>query len=683
MRGFVKTALAVVALFVVSGAAPTVTADQLAKPPADAQRFTILSKAGPHGTASAWTLANGTRMARWTMNLRGQLFEIEETIRPGVDGMPAAYTMQGFTPSGDAGETFAVAGGRATWKSQIDQGSAAYTGPALYIPAGPSFTASSSALVEAILRAPNKTIALLPGGKATAEKLTELAIGEGGLKRTVVCWGISGLGLSPAPVWATQDGKFFAAVGGLAALPVDYEGALEAMTKAQDDALAARSPAIARALLKAPSAPVAFTHVRAFVDGTRFVEDQTVIVDKGLITHVGPAASTPVPAGAQVIDGKGHTLVPGLWDSHMHFGDDFQGPMLLSLGITSARDPGNDDSLTVARAERRARGDLLSPHVYASSLIDGKGPLTAQVANVATTQDEAIALVRKAHAAGFIGVKFYGSFNPAWVKSVAAEAHRLGMHVHGHIPAGMRTHQAIEAGYNEITHIYFTLMEGMPEDVVKASNTIQRIAGPGRHGVNLNPAAPPMSTLFALMARKHVSADPTLVVLESTLYAQDGQLAAAYAPYIGTLPPTTERSFLQGGLQPPPDLSRAHYRASFAKIVQLVGAMRKAGVTIVAGTDGSGMELVRELELYEQAGFTREEALASATIVAARNVGADKTTGSIVVGKAADLVLVEGDPSRRIGDLRNTRVVMMDGKLMDADALRTAAGFSGRPKMAQ
>ncbi len=80
------------------------------------------------------------------------------------------------------------------------------------------------------------------------------------------------------------------------------------------------------------------------------------------------------------------------------------------------------------------------------------------------------------------------------------------------------------------------------------------------------------------------------------------------------------------------------------------------------------------------AGFTPEEALASATIVPAHLVGADSKAGSIAVGKNADLVLVEGDPSKHIGDLRQTRVVMMDGKLMDADALRSAAGFSGRPK---
>jgi imidazolonepropionase-like amidohydrolase len=115
-------------------------------------------------------------------------------------------------------------------------------------------------------------------------------------------------------------------------------------------------------------------------------------------------------------------------------------------------------------------------------------------------------------------------------------------------------------------------------------------------------------------------------------------------------------------------------------MVGLLGRMKKAGVPIVAGTDGAGIELVRELEIYVQAGFTPAEALAAATIVPARLVGQDTKTGSVKVGKAADLALIEGDPSARIGDLRQTRVVMLDGKLLDADALRTAAGFSGRPK---
>lgn len=152
-------------------------------------------------------------------------------------------------------------------------------------------------------------------------------------------------------------------------------------------------------------------------------------------------------------------------------------------------------------------------------------------------------------------------------------------------------------------------------------------------------------------------------------------------PFVGTLPPAVERNFRQGGFQVPADLTRADYRRSFAKLTQLVGALHRAGVPIVAGTDGSGLEIVRELELYVDAGFTPSEALASATNATAHLVGADARTGSIAVGKTADLVLIDGDPSQHIGDLRHTRTVMMDGKLMDADALRAAGGFAGSPKL--
>ncbi|HEX8573262.1 MAG TPA: amidohydrolase family protein [Allosphingosinicella sp.] len=657
--------------------------DQLAKPPADAKRFVIMSTAGKHGEASEWTAPDGTRWARASLVLRGQVWEIDESVRFGADGMIERYTARGVSPQGDVAETFAIAGGKAEWKSQIDQGSAAYAGPAIYYPAGPG-SLSFEHLVERLLASPDRSVALLPGGRAKIEPLARARIGSGASARNVIAHAVTGLSNSAIPVWTTEDGKFFASIGFLSNIPVGYEDAQPVLEKAQDDALAARSPALAKRFLQAPAGLVAFTNVRAFLDGSRFAEDQNVVVDKGKIVAVGPAASTRPPAGARLVDGRGKTLVPGLWDAHMHFFDDSSGPMLLSLGITSARDPGNVTALTMARRERREKGDLLSPKVYASTLIDGKGPNTAQVAEVATSQEEAIAKVRQAKADGMTGVKFYGTFNPAWLPAAAAEAHRLGLHVSGHVPAGMRTIEAIEAGYDEVTHIYFMMMQAMPDSVVAVSNGIQRFQGPGRYAKDVDLEGEAIRSLIATMARKKTVADPTLVVAESLFVPENGDLSPAYAPFLGTLPPATERQFRQGGFAVPEGLTRADWRASYRKLAGLVGAMHKAGVPIVAGTDGSGMELVRELELYVQdAGFTPAEALAAATIVPARLVGADSRTGSIAVGKAADLVLVEGDPSKRIGDLRHTELVMMDGKLMDADQLRAAGGFAGKPKFAE
>jgi imidazolonepropionase-like amidohydrolase len=658
-----------------------VPVEQLAKPPEGAREFTILSTSGVNGHSYMWTTSDGTRMSRESILLRGQTTEVDQEVKLGPDHMPTLWIVRGFTPTGDAAETFRIDGQHASWKSPVDKGETSYTSPTFYKSMGGTDADGTAIFMGALLASPDKSMAMLPGGRARAEKSTEAVVGQGSRQLKVSAWAITGLFPFPIPVWTTADGQFFGLVFGLACLPVGYEDALKPLQKAQDDALAARSPVIAKRMLTNSNTPIAFEHVRAFVEGIRFVDDQTVVVQGGKIAAIGAASSTSVPPGAKVIDGTSKTLVPGLWDAHQHVGGDFDGPFLLSLGITSVRDPGNDNDLTLARARRRAAGALLAPHVYPSVLVDGKGPNTAQMGTVVTSADEAIAAVRKAKADGFYGVKFYGTYNPAWVAPAAAEAHALGLHVHGHIPAGMRPSEAISAGYDEITHVYFVMMEAMPKDVVDTSNGINRFNGTGRYAKDVDLDKAPIAPLLATMAEKHIYADPTLVVAESLFVPENGDLSPAYAPYAGTLPPALERRFREGGFAVPKDLTREDFRRSFDKLADLVALMHKDGIPIVAGTDGTGMELVRELELYVKVGFTPEEALAAATIVPARLLGVDSSTGAITVGRNADLLLVAGDPSHRIGDLRNTRWVMMDGHLMNADELRTVSGFSGRPKV--
>jgi imidazolonepropionase-like amidohydrolase len=452
-------------------------------------------------------------------------------------------------------------------------------------------------------------------------------------------------------MWADSSDRFFAlTLGGFGWLPEAYANEQHRMDLAQSAALSVQTATLAKSFVKQTDRPVAFVDVRLF------------------------------DADAQVIKGQGMTLVPGLWDCHMHVGDDYTGLQELSMGVTSVRDPGNNNSLTIDRRARAAAGQLLFPHVYPSSLIDGKGPYSAQIANIAGSEAEAITLINKAKSDGFTGIKFYGTFNPAWLPGSIKEAHRLGLHVHGHIPAGIRPLDAIGDGYDEITHINWIIMQAMPDNVIAVSNGIARFEGPGRYAKDVDLDGPVMSRIVATMADKHIYSDPTMVAFESVYVPENGDLSPSYAPFVGTLPPTVERQFRAGGFVVPKDLTRADYRASWSKMVALLGRMHRAGIPIVAGTDGSGIELVRELEIYTDAGFTPAEALAAATIVPARLLGVDKLTGSIVVGKSADLALVAGDPSTRITDLRQTRVVMLGDKLLDADVLREAAGFSGRPQ---
>ena len=653
--------------------------DQLLVPPEEAAHFVVMSTAGKHGDEYMWTMPDGRTAFRQSILLRGLVFETDETMRVGADGMPTEIVIRGVTPSGDAAENFAISNGAATWVSPVDKGNAAYGAPAYYLAQGGPFV-SNAPEIDRLLAAGRRGLALLPSGKATFDKVTSLDVDGPQGKKHVDLILLKGTSQTPQPVWA-EGGKFFGLLQGLALLPTGYEANLNAMQKAQDAAIAALAPATAKKFLTADAKrPVLFRNVKIYdADNERFVEGQNVAVSGGKIQMVG----TMLPkllAGTRVIDGTGKTLVPGLWDSHMHVGDDFQTVSELALGVTSCRNPGGPIELEVSQRERRNNGTLLAPECFDSVIVDQKGPLVAQGSLAVGSLDEALAAVRKIKANNLTAVKFYTSMNPAWIPPAAAEAHKLGLHVHGHIPAGMRTLDAINAGYDEITHIYFATMQAMPDEVVAKSNTTMRLLGPGKYFKDVDLDAEPMKTVIKTMAEKHIVLDPTLVVVEGVLLANAGTVTPAYAAYVGTLPAATERGFKSGPIPYLPGMTRADAQASVHHMQEYVAKLRRAGVPIVAGTDGFGMELVRELELYVGGGMTPAEALATATIIPARNVKADNRTGSIKVGKEADLLLLDGNPEKNIGDLRHVDQVMSDGVLMDGDALREAAGFSGKPK---
>ena len=659
-------------------AAPT-PKDQLLVPPADAAHFVIVSTAGKHGDEYMWKTADGRTAFRQSILLRGLIFETDETMRLGADGMPTDVVIRGVTPSGDAAENFAIANRNASWTSPVDKGGTAYSAPAFYVAQGGPFV-SVAPQVDALLAAGVGGLALLPSGKATFQKVTSLDVDGPQGKKHVDLVLMRGTAQTPQPYWVEKR-KFFGALVGLSILPAGYEGNQEKMQAAQDAAIAALAPATARKFLTADARrPVLFRNVKIYdADHERFVPGQNVVVADGKIQMVGTMLPK-LAADARVIDGTGKTLVPGLWDSHMHVGDDFQTVSELALGVTNCRNPGGPIELEVSQRERRNAGTLLAPECWDSVIVDQKGPLVAQGSLAVSSLDETLAAVRKIKANNLTAVKFYTSMNPAWIPPGAKLAHELGLHVHGHIPAGMRTLDAINAGYDEITHIYFATMQAMPQEVVDKSNTTMRMLGPGKYFKDVDLDAEPTRTVIKTMAEKKIVLDPTLVVVEGVLLAEAGKVSPAYTSYIGTLPAATERGFKSGPIPYLPGMTRDDAVKSVHHMGEYVAKLKRAGVPIVAGTDGFGMEIVRELELYVDGGMTTAEALATATIIPARNVKADARTGSIKVGKEADLLLVDGDPEARIGDLRHVDQVMSDGVLMDGDALRTEAGFSGKPK---
>jgi imidazolonepropionase-like amidohydrolase len=661
-------------------AAPT-PKEQLLQPPAGARHYTISSTAGKHGDIWSWKTPDGKLAYRMSMSLRGWITEDDELLTPGADGRPTAIAIRGYTDQGDATEDFNVDGsGVAHWKTTVDSGSAPYAAKRYSTYGGPWLASESD--VNALVAAGDKGLDLLPTGHASIAIGQSLQIdGPQGPKTLKLAY-IKGLGFAPQPVWLDGDNKYFGFAGVIALLPEGYEKAGPKLKEVQDEATAAMVRDVAHHFLTASNrTPTLVNHVLMFdsVAG-RYLPDRSVLIADGKVAAVGAAGSIKAPAGATVIDGAGKTLLPGLWDSHQHVGDDWNLLQNVATGMTNYRSPGSliPDALSIYK--RRASGDLLAPDGKISVIIDRKDPLAAQGALTVSSAAETVAAVDEIKKAGLWGAKFYTSMNPAWIAPGAAEAHRLGLHVHGHVPAGMRPLDAVRAGYDEVTHINFIMMQAMPQDVVDKANTAARLEGPAKYGKDVDLDSPAMKAFYAELSKRGTIIDPTLTVWEPLMTSDGSAIPPEYAPFADIAPPAVARGWKISGYPLFGGLTRDDFRKSFDKMVGLVNRLHNAGVRIVAGTDGYGLELVRELELYQQAGLTNPQALQTATIVPARMTGMDNRVGSIAPGKTADIILVDGDVSKDIRNLRHVETVFLDGYRLSGAELRAASGLNGMPK---
>jgi imidazolonepropionase-like amidohydrolase len=467
-------------------------------------------------------------------------------------------------------------------------------------------------------------------------------------------------------LWMNHQGDLAAAMTFAGGLPMEavrgeYESALPQLYRSGVAQEMADLGEIERRVPPERSGAYAIVGAR-LVDatGAAAVSDSVVIVRDGRIVAAGTSSAVAVPRGMPVLDGKGRTLLPGLWEMHTHYSGVEFGPALLAAGITTARDCGGEFDYLVAQRdaiEKGAKGHSVpSPRLLLAGLVDAGG-LKAFGHVTAETPEEGRAVVRRYHDAGFQQIKLYTFLTPEVIKAIAEEAHRLGMTVTGHVPQALNAFQGVEAGMDQINHLNYV-------------SNMMRAPGGGRGAVDVNSET--AQTAIRFFKDHHTVVDPTAGWGEMSSHSKAVDVAS-FEPGILKSPFVLDAKFRgMGG-----NTTEAQMRDRTAQSVAVIGALHRAGVIIVPGSDTGlvGYGLHREIELYVQAGMSPLEAIQSATIVSARAMGMDGETGTVEAGKRADLILVDGNPLQDVRDLRKVSRVIVNGRMYDPARLWESVGF--------
>lgn len=495
-----------------------------------------------------------------------------------------------------------------------------------------------------------------PGTEALIEVAGEETISAVGTPVKLTRYSIGNVVWGRETIWLNERGELVGGVSYAGGLPLEavreeYRAAFPQLIRS---AVADRMRELAAEDARIhPIVPGDFAIAGAtLIDGTgaAAVRDSVVVVRGGKIAAAGPRAQVALPAGMPVVDGSGASVLPGLWEMHAHFAQVEWGPAYLAAGVTSARDCGGEFEFITAVRDLIASGRGLGPRLVLAGLVDRSGTGTFGV-NYADTPEQGRAQVARYKAAGFAQMKIYSRIQPDVLTAIAAEAHRQGMTVTGHVPDGMTAIQAVEAGMDQINHFGPVYSE-------------MRRAGDQRDRV------------IQFFKDHHTVVDPTLAWGELLGRPMNVDIASfepgfAKAPYTLTSVIGTAGTPAASSTNAPPSGRMNDQYAALR-------ALYAAGVPIVAGTDKAvpGHSLHRELELYVQAGLTPMQVIQLATSGAAKVMRMDAETGTIVPGKRADLILVEGNPLEHFADLRKVKRVVSGGRMYDPAELWKSAGFA-------
>jgi hypothetical protein len=633
------------------------------------ERFAVLYNGRPVGSMEV--KADGSRVdVDFRIDNNGRGPKLKERIETGPGGVPVRWDISGRAEVGaPVNESFTVAGKRARWTSLDDSGEASAPAVPLYLPKDGSPWALGL-YMRALKGAPGMTLPALPSGELRLEKLADLPASSGG--ESLALFALWGLDVEPYFLVADASGRFAGQLyprGGCVA---------ERLQGRVLDIAAAAAPAreellsrFAKPRTHRLAGPVALTNVRVFDPETGSLGATTTVVVQGQeIARVGPGA---LPDDATVVDGEGAALLPGLHDLHVHL-QDWDGPLHVAAGVTTVRDVGNAAPVMAKRRARIESGEAIGPRVHMAGFIEGKSPFSASGDFVVEKSEEAVEKVRWLADHGYSQIKVYNSMRPEWVRPVADQAHRLGLRVSGHVPAFMAADQAIRDGYDEVNHVnqlilHLVLAEGQDP------RTPLRFTALGERAGSLDLSAEPFQRLLRLMKERGTTLDPTLAIFEALLLARPGMTSPSDTAWLDHMPVAVQRARRTAILDVKPE-QYPLYEASWRKLLEIVALLDREGVRLVPGTDdAAGFMLHSELEAWVKAGLTAGRVLRAATLDAARYLGTDQRLGTVSRGKLADLVLVDGDPTRDISAIRRVRLVMKDGVVYYPEEIHAGMGI--------
>jgi Amidohydrolase family len=641
---------------------------------AQAAEYVVLIQDQPAGHLRVQTLEGGRVETDFSYRDNGRGPDQRESFTLDDRGVPLAYEVTGRSTFGaEMRETFRREAGRAVWKSQADEGDIAVSDNFVFIPLD-----GSSGYFDAVNRL------LLAGGSAPtigglklqAEKIAALALDgpAGPVKLALVA--VTGAEAQPWYSWVRDDGTnaFFASTWpGWALVEKGFEALVPPLLARQQQAVDERDAMLRKRLAQPLDGLTLIRAVRWFdAPAARMRGPSDVWLFDGRIGAVtAPGALAAKPD--RVVDGQGRTLLPGLWDMHAHMWSG-AGLAHLAAGVTSVRDMGNQNADLQRLRGRTAAGGVAGPAIHPAGFIEGKSAFSSRNGFVVETLQAGLDAVDWYAARGYRSIKLYNSIKPEWVKPLAARAKAQGLRVSGHVPAFMRAEEAVRAGYDELTHINQVMLNFVvrPGDDARTLVRFERV---GADGHKLDLQSPKAKAFLRLLRERGTAVDPTLGAFEAMFTQSQGQPNPSIVAVADHLPVLWQRGLRAAEM----DLAGAKlktFRSSFARLQELTVAMHRAGVPLVAGTDGwDGIGLHRELELYVQGGIPALQALRIGTWNGAFVAGEGGRGGRIERGYAADLVLIDGDPSVDITHLRRASLVLQGRVAYAPDQLYEAMGF--------